>query len=109
MNEGKSYRNNLGKNQERQCTVLMNLTLGEGGLSRYQFCGGKTVSISYFECMSVIFVMRHAVRMRRIILSSVSCLAVPYFPTFNQKQHEFRGKILLNKKLYVLIFSTIFF
>jgi hypothetical protein len=41
----------------------------------------KALSIAYSECVSVALVTQHAKRMSRIILSSVTCLAVPYFST----------------------------
>ena len=34
--------------------------------------------------------MRMRMRMRRIVLSSVSCLAVPYFDTLYHKRNDFR-------------------
>ena len=37
-------------------------------LSRNHCCGGKAISITYFECVSVARVMQHEKRMRRIIL-----------------------------------------
>jgi hypothetical protein len=41
----------------------------------------RNVRITYSECVSVALVIRHAKRMRRIILSSEACLTLPYlFP-----------------------------
>jgi hypothetical protein len=47
--------------------------------SRNHYCREKTISITYSQCVSVTLVMKHAKLMRRIILSSVACLAVSYF------------------------------
>jgi hypothetical protein len=46
---------------------------------RNDFCSGKAMNIAYSECVFLDSVMQHAMRMRRIILSSVACPAVPYF------------------------------
>jgi hypothetical protein len=43
----------------------------------------------YIFRVFVALVIQHAMRMRRIILPSVACLAVPYFSTLS---HDFRGK-----------------
>jgi hypothetical protein len=67
-------------------------------------CHGKTISITYPECVSVALVIQHAMPMRRIILSSVSYPAVPYFSTLSHKRHDFRKKRLLNIK-FVFWFS----
>ena len=44
--------------------------------SRYRFCLGKAISITYSECVFVALVIRLANRVSRIILSSLSCLAL---------------------------------
>jgi hypothetical protein len=59
--------------------------------------------------VSVALVIQHAKRMRRIILSSVACLAVPYFSTLCHERWDCRGKKVIEHKMCILIFPTIFF
>jgi predicted transcriptional regulator len=59
------------------------------------------------ECVSVALVVQHAKRMRRIILSSVACLALPYFSILFHKRHDF-GENIVEYKVCVFIFSTNF-
>ena len=42
-------------------------------------CSGNAMNITYFECVSVALGIQHAMRMRRIILSSVAWPAVQCF------------------------------
>ena len=59
----------------------------------------KATRITYSECVFVALVIQ---RMRRIVLSSVACPALIYFPTSPHEWHGFRGKISLNIKCVFL-------
>ena len=61
--------------QGRQCTYKCKFEARSGN----HFCCGKAITVKYYECVSVALVIQHAKRMRHIILSSMACLAVPYF------------------------------
>jgi len=58
--------------------------------SRNHSCRCKR-NITYSENVFLALVTKHSKRMRRIILSSVACLALPYFPTLSHIRNDFRG------------------
>ena len=49
------------------------------------YCHGKAISITYSECVFVDLIIQYAMHMCLITLSSVACLAVPYFFTLFHK------------------------
>jgi hypothetical protein len=53
-------------------------------------CNRGEVSVTYSERVFVALVIQYAMRMRRIILSSMACLVLLYFSTFSYKCLDFR-------------------
>jgi len=64
-----------------------------GALSRNHCYSRKAPGITYSECVSVALGMLRATRTRRIILSSLACLTLPYFPTLSHKIYDFQGSV----------------
>jgi hypothetical protein len=58
------------------------------------------------ECVFLTLFIQHAKCTRRVILSSVASLAVPYFSTFPHKRIDFRKRKVMEHKTRVLVFST---
>ena len=59
--------------------------------SRNHSCRGKAVSIIRSRCVFVALIIQNAKRMRRIIFSSVACMALlPFFPP-TLKKSRFSG------------------
>ena len=90
--------------QDAQCTYQRNIE----ARSCSHFCREKTIRITYSKYVFVAVVIQRAKRMRRIALSSVACLALLNCATLSHKQHDFRGKKVIEHKMRVLIFSTAF-
>jgi len=73
-------------------------------------CRGKAIIIAYSECVSVALFIQHAKRMRRIILSTVVCLSLPYFSALSCIRHDLGGGGgYFIKKIFYFFFSIFFF
>jgi len=56
-------------------------------------CSGKAVSITYSESVFVALDIQHAMRIRRVTLSSVAWPTLQFFfSTLSHKRHDFRKK-----------------
>ena len=51
-------------------------------------------SSKYCLLVLLALIIQHAMRMRRVILSSVTCLAVPYISTLSHRRHDFRENVI---------------
>ena len=61
--------------QDKQCAYKLNFQ----ARSRDNGCRGNAISITYSEYVFVALIIQHAKRMRRIVMSSVTCMILPYF------------------------------
>ena len=78
--------------RDRKCTYKCNIQVRQGN----QSCRGKAICITYSECVFVALVILHAKQKRRIILSSVGGMPLPYFSTLSLINGTISGKKLLN-------------
>jgi len=73
MSSGNYTNSGTGRTRLRQAVYEYR---NNEGRSRNHYGGGKAISITYSECVSVALVIRLAKRVRRIVLSSVACSAL---------------------------------
>ena len=70
-------------------------------------CRRKAVSFTYSGCVFLALFIQHAMRMRRVILSSMPCPDLQCFPTLSHKRTIF-GENVIEHKVFALILSTTF-
>jgi len=68
-------------------------------------CGGKTISITYFDCVFVALVIRHATRMRHNFTRGLPRSKI--FFHISHKRYVFRKEVI-EHEMCILIFSTPF-
>ena len=94
--------------QDRQCTyneTLRRVRVTTVAVEIKKLLHILRVYVCVHSCVAL--VIQHAMRFRRIILSSAAGLALPYFPTLSNKRHGFR-KRCIKYKMCVLVFFTTF-
>jgi hypothetical protein len=82
----------MNNEQDAQCRYIQRTVQAR---SQNRCCRGKASCSTYSECVSVALVIQNARRMRRNILSSVLCQAIPHFCILSHKVYNLK---LLNIK-----------
>ena len=88
--------------QDRQCTYKRKFERR----SCNNCCLGKAMSITFSGCIFVALFIQRTKCVRRVVLSSLTCLIVSYFSTSFHKFHDFRKKTSSEHNIFVLIFSA---
>jgi hypothetical protein len=69
---------------------------------RVSIVAAEKQQVLHILCLCIrALVTQHTLGMRRIILSSVVCLVLPYFSAFSYKLYDFQ-------KIYILIIKRVF-
>jgi hypothetical protein len=71
-------------------------------------CSGKSIYITYTECVFVVLGIHLVIPLHHILLSFVACLALQDFSMLFHKSHDFRKEMYIRNKRCVLISSKMF-
>jgi hypothetical protein len=64
------------------------------------YCSRGKALVLHILSVSVALVVRHAMRVRRIMFAFVACPTVPHFSTLSHKRHDFPEKLLNTKCVF---------
>jgi hypothetical protein len=67
-------------------------------------CGGKAISITYSECVSVALGIQHAVRMRYIVICGLSGCKI-FFHIISQTARIFKKKVTEHKMCFDFLYN----
>jgi hypothetical protein len=86
--------------QERQCTCKPDIQ----ARSLNRCFRGKSINITYSECVFVAIIIHHAMRMHRVLLLSVACPAFLYYLIKNGR--IFGTQMLLKIKCVLTLYTN---